>query len=189
MKKKKLLLVIDAQADFIFGTLKVQNALPKMKALASFLYEHCEDYVVKVCTLDWHPPGHCSFDTNGGIWPVHCLAYGAGAGIYVPLLQAVYAIKGETVFLTKGCAPDHEEYSIFDNAESAHHLQEMVSRYGIEQIDICGIAREYCVKESVLGAIRCFGAERICLLDEYIASISDETALAHIVTEHRLRVE
>ena len=34
-----------------------------------------------VATRDWHPPGHASFQTQGGPWPEHCVQGTPGAQI------------------------------------------------------------------------------------------------------------
>ncbi|MGI6223180.1 MAG: isochorismatase family protein [Prevotella sp.] len=186
---KKLLLVIDAQRDFLEGSLSVEGAPQMMDLLADYVRQHDGNYLLKVFTQDWHPYHHSSFKINGGIWPVHCLQHSDGAGIHSSLVEAAFATKGEIVFLTKGIRPEVEEYSIFDNEESANRLRQLVADNGIEQIDICGVAREYCVKESLLGAIKSFGAERIHLLNRFIAAISDEHALDQIVQDYHIAID
>ena len=99
------------------------------------------------------------------------------------------ATRGDNIFLTKGVRPDVEEYSIFDNDESAAQLRHLVAAKAIAEIDICGVAREYCVKESLLGAIKAFGASRIHILNRFIAAISDQHALDTIVHDHAITVD
>jgi nicotinamidase/pyrazinamidase len=182
----KLLLVIDAQRDFLDGSLKVEGAPQMMDELAEYIKSHDGDYTLKVFTQDWHPVNHSSFKVNGGIWPVHCLQHSDGAGIHTSLVEAAFCTQGECVFLTKGLNSYTEEYSIFDNEPSAQMLQKLVEDHHIEQIDICGVAREYCVKESLLGAIKTFGAEKVHLLDRFVAAISDEHALDDIVAKYKI---
>ena len=161
---RKLLLVIDAQRDFLEGSLSVEGAPQMMDRLADYIRQHDGDYQLKVFTQDWHPYNHSSFQTNGGIWPVHCLQHSDGAGIRSSLVEAAEATAGKCVYLTK-------------------------ADENIEQIDICGVAREYCVKESLLGAIRLFGAGCVHLLDRFVAAISDEHALDQIVRDYTITVE
>ena len=186
---RKLLLGIDAQRDFLEGSLSVEGAPQMMDRLADYIRQHDGDYLLKVFTQDWHPYNHSSFQTNGGIWPVHCLQHSDGAGIRSSLVEAAEATAGKCVYLTKGIRPEVEEYSIFDNQESADRLRRLVADENIEQIDICGVAREYCVKESLLGAIRLFGAGSVHLLDRFVAAISDEHALDQIVRDYTITVE
>ena len=58
---KKILLIVDAQYDFINGSLPVGGAEERMNALANFVREHDGDYDLKIATADWHPRSHCSF--------------------------------------------------------------------------------------------------------------------------------
>lgn len=186
---RKLLLVIDAQRDFLEGSLSVEGAPQMMDRLADYIRRQDGNFLLKAFTQDWHPLNHCSFKRNGGIWPVHCLQHSDGAGIHAALVEAAMATRGDNIFLTKGLRPDVEEYSIFDNDESAAQLRQLVAAKGIEEIDICGVAREYCVKESLLGAIKAFGASRIHILNRFIAAISDEHALDAIVRDNAITVE
>ena len=75
---KKLLLVIDAQYDFIFGSLAVNGADKMMEDLASYIKDSGKGYESIIATADWHPITHCSFKENGGEWPMHCVAYSNG---------------------------------------------------------------------------------------------------------------
>ena len=62
---KKLLLIVDPQVDFITGTLPVGGAAEAMDALATYVKEHGDEYIVKIATSDWHPYHHCSFADDG----------------------------------------------------------------------------------------------------------------------------
>ena len=105
---RKLLLVIDAQRDFLEGSLSVEGAPQMMDRLADYIHQHDGDYLLKVFTHDWHPYNHSSFQTNGGIWPVHCLQHSDGAGIRSSLVEAAEATAGKCVYLTKGIRPEVE---------------------------------------------------------------------------------
>ncbi|MCI7653453.1 MAG: hypothetical protein MSS51_04210 [Bacteroidales bacterium] len=77
---RKLLLVIDAQRDFLEGSLSVEGAPQMMDCLADYIRRQDGNYLLKAFTQDWHPLNHCSFKRNGGIWPVHCLQHSDGGG-------------------------------------------------------------------------------------------------------------
>ena len=68
---KKVLVIVDPQNDFITGSLAVKTASEKMNALVEHLWETKYDAIF--VTLDSHPENHCSFECNGGQWPVHCV--------------------------------------------------------------------------------------------------------------------
>ena len=184
--KKKMLLVVDCQYDFITGSLKAPNSEPVIKKLAQYISNN--EYAVKVFTCDWHPANHSSFKDFGGIWPAHCVQHTKGAAVYEDLTKAAFATKGDVFILEKGDNVKVEEYSIFDNAKSSAMLSDIVKKYGIEEIEICGIATEYCVKGSLEGAIKAFGPKMMTILKNYICPITDPNALDPVIKKFNLRV-
>lgn len=187
--KNKALLIIDAQHDFINGSLPVKGAEEKMKKLAYHLHKHDGCYKLKIFTTDWHPFRHCSFKENGGIWPMHCLQNSKGAAIYDELLKAAYSTSGETIVLRKGDSENVEEYSIFDNFKSAQILKEILEANHIDELDICGIAGDYCVLNSIKGAIKELGKDKIKVLVEYSPSIGDGSELNDFIKDNKLKAE
>ena len=184
--KKKMLLVIDCQYDFITGSLAAPNSEPVIKKLANYINEN--EYAVKVFTCDWHPSNHCSFKPQGGLWPAHCVQHTKGAAVYEDLTKAAYATSGDVYILEKGDDVNVDEYSIFDNKKSAAIIDQIVKKYGIEEIEICGIATEYCVKGSLEGAIKAYGPEMMTVLMNYICPITDPRALDPVIKKYNLRV-
>ena len=144
----KMLLVIDCQYDFINGSLAVSESEKTMEKLSAFIKENGNEYTIAVATVDWHPLTHCSFKDNGGVWPVHCLQFSHGASIHQDVLMSLQEYTKNFVVLTKGCESGHEEYSIFKNAESAEKIKSFVEKFNIDEIDVCGIAFDYCVADS-----------------------------------------
>ena len=149
MDNKKMLLIIDAQYDFINGSLAVSGAEEKMNALAEFMNTHGSEYACVAITADWHPFNHCSFKNNGGIWPVHCVQHSHGASIFERVFEE--GCKLNARIFTKGNLQSKEEYSVMDNDLSSKALLEMISDCHISEIDVCGIAGEFCVLESLKG--------------------------------------
>lgn len=172
----KLLLIVDPQYDFIDGTLPVDNAEQKMDALCEYIKNH-NDYEAVVITADWHPDSHCSFMDNGGEWPKHCVAYTHGAAIYEPIIKTLKELKVKYKVLTKGTDPKEEEYSIFLNDESYDWLIETISMKKIDQIDVCGIAGDVCVHDTIVSGMNEFGNEKFNILMDYCPCIADETLL------------
>lgn len=172
----KLLLIVDPQYDFINGTLPVDKAEEKMNALCEYIKKH-NDYKTVVITADWHPEKHCSFKENGGEWPKHCVAYTHGAAIYEPIIQTLRELNIDYKVLTKGNLEYQEEYSIFLNDDSYEWLGRKVSIEDIEQIDICGIAGDVCVHDTLIGGIMEFGEEKFNILMDYCPCIDDDFLL------------
>lgn len=166
----KLLLIVDPQYDFINGTLPVDNAEQKMNALCEYIKKHNE-YKAVVITADWHPENHCSFKVNGGEWSKHCVAYTHGAAIYEPIIQTLRELNIDYKVLTKGVFPNREEFSIFSNDNSREWLYTFIYGEYINQIDICGIAGDVCVYNTLLDGIIAYGENKFNLLIDYCPSI------------------
>lgn len=144
----KTLIIVDAQVDFISGSLACKGSDEALKHLVE-LIESNPDMAV-VYTADWHSPTNGSFEKNGGIWPVHCVENTEGAGLY----QGFYTLSREDArpndknTYKKGRRDDVEEYSgcLGTNADG-DVLKECVTG----DILVAGFASEYCVRETLLG--------------------------------------
>lgn len=139
---RSALIVVDMQYDFIYGSLSV----PRAKEIIYPIVDKMRDFDSKghpiFMTYDWHPINHMSFVTNGGHWPVHCVAKTQGAAF-----EKSVAAQGQFCgahLVSKGQDPRKEEYSGFDNPS----LNEMLVRLGVTDVFVCGLAREYCVHET-----------------------------------------
>jgi nicotinamidase/pyrazinamidase len=136
------LLIVDPQVDFCPGG---ALAVPGGDAIFSAVNRVSRIVPVTVASRDWHPAGHCSFQEQGGPWPVHCRAGTPGAEFH-PALETG---RIEHVF-SKGMDPATEAYSAFDGTDLAGWLRgRHVSRLGV-----AGLATDYCVRASVLDALR-----------------------------------
>jgi nicotinamidase/pyrazinamidase len=141
------LVLVDVQNDFCPG-----GALPvpegdRVVPVLNTLLDHRE--LLAVATRDWHPPDHTSFATQGGPWPVHCVAGTPGAGFHPGLHRERLAHMvsiGATV--SKATARDQEAYSGFQGTGLAVYLHQ----HGIRRLFIGGLATDYCVKATALDA-------------------------------------
>lgn len=116
---------------------------------------------VTVASRDWHPADHVSFGAQGGPWPVHCQAGTPGAEFH-PALETG---RIERVF-SKGTDPAREAYSAFDETGLAAWLRER----GIERLYVAGLATDYCVRASVLDALR--EGFRVVVLEDAIGAVN-----------------
>jgi nicotinamidase/pyrazinamidase len=137
------LIVVDVQRDFCpGGALAVPDGdavVPVVNRLLALT-----DWLA-IATRDWHPADHCSFASQGGVWPVHCVAGTPGAALH-PALDA--ARLGAIV--SKGTSRDAEAYSGFQGTDLARRLAER----GIRRVVVVGLATDYCVKATALDARR-----------------------------------
>lgn len=177
----KILFVIDPQYDFISGSLPVGGAEESMNALAGYIRRNDGEYDLKIVTADWHPHDHCSFQENGGPWPVHCAQFTHGASLYQPLVEALYGTAGKVVVLTKGTLADREEYSIMSNEKSRKVIRRIFKKKIVSQIDVCGIAGDICVRQTLMDCFAEFGREKFRVLTDYCPSLDGGTALTELL--------
>ena len=169
---KNILLIVDPQNDFITGTLPVEGAEERMKKLAEYIKARHAEYDYILITMDSHPEDHCSFKENGGIWPKHCVTWSDGWSVPDYLDKSLE--NSRVACYHKGNNPNHEEYSIFNNEEDgfvlANQLRALVEE-GEIYVDICGIAGDYCVLETLKGLRKYVPDECISILFDFTASI------------------
>lgn len=137
------------------------------------------DYEAIVVTADWHhdPGDHWATDGDPNFsttWPVHCAAGTTGADFHPSLLPALDHV--DEVF-RKGMT--NAAYSGFEGvaAGDGHTgLAQWLEQRGITDLDVGGIATDYCVRATVLDALRAGFAVR--LLTDTIAGVAAETTEA-----------
>ena len=108
----------------------------------------------------------------------------AGAGIYQPLIAPLNETSGYTQVLTKGTFADAEEYSIFRNQLSAEHLHKVITVLGITQIDVCGLAGDVCVLNTLTDGVKRYGAPMFRVLTKYVSSLDGGKALSEFIAAH-----
>jgi nicotinamidase-related amidase len=150
-----VLVVVDMLYDFIDGSLACENAAEAVKATLAFIdsktkgqkgeeHEILDTFPI-LFVRDHHPADHSSFKEYGGIWPSHCVAGTRGGGIHEELLP--YAC--EELTFDKGCDKAIEQYSGFEGMNSADQsLGEILELLDTTDVYVCGIATEYCVKNT-----------------------------------------
>jgi nicotinamidase/pyrazinamidase len=186
---KNILFIVDPQNDFITGTLPVEGAEERMKKLAEYIEARHVEYDYILITMDSHPEDHCSFKENGGIWPRHCVTWSDGWSVPDYLDKALK--NSRVACYHKGNEPNHEEYSIFNNEEDgfvlANQLRELVEE-GEIYVDICGIAGDYCVLETLKGLRKFVPDECISILFDFTASIDGGEKLLAYANENQINI-
>lgn len=144
--KKTAVFLIDVQRDFCGGGALAVPDGDAVVPVCNKLLDLAGIYGYPVlASRDWHPENHCSFKENGGIWPAHCVAGQTGAEFHKDLKLPV-----DTVIINKGTNANAEAYSAFDGTAAADMLHEAA----VERLMMCGLATDYCVKASVLDALK-----------------------------------
>lgn len=140
------LIVVDVQNDFMpGGALPVPEGDKVVELLNRYidLFEKNKNPVF--FTRDWHPENHISFKGFGGIWPVHCVQDTEGAKFH-PDLKIPLDNK---FIISKGTSRDFDAYSGFQGTI----LDSLLKERGIKRVFIGGVATDYCVKNTALGAL------------------------------------
>ncbi len=141
---RRALIIVDFLNDFTpGGALAVPDGdqiSERINALAA-----SNEFDLVVATRDWHPPDHGSFTEHGGPWSAHCIAGTPGAELH-PALEH----RRVDVVVDKGQDRETEGYSGFEGT----NLEQILRDHGIEEIAICGLATDYCVKNTALDALR-----------------------------------
>jgi nicotinamidase/pyrazinamidase len=101
-------------------------------------------------SADWHPVRTKHFRDFGGVWPVHCIQNTKGAAFH-PKLKLP---KG-AILLYKGMDPEQDSYSAFQ-AEDLRGIgfAKLLHLLAVKELYIGGLATDYCVKSSVLDALK-----------------------------------
>ncbi len=178
----RALLVVDVQNDFVEGgSLGVDGGHDVAARITAHLAAHGDDYAAVVASRDWHH-GH---DDNGGhfaapdeepnfttTWPVHCVQDSEGSA-YVDELDTGrithHVRKGQGV----------PAYSAFEGVtDDGATLADVLRAAGVTDVDITGIATDYCVRATALDARREGFAVR--LLDGLHAGVASESSEAAV---------
>ncbi len=158
MAAERALIVVDPQNDFCpGGALAVPDGdriFPNVNRLMAH-FEHV------FATQDWHPEDHSSFRQQGGPWPVHCVQGSRGAAFHPALRQD----RIETV-VRKGTDRETDGYSGFAGTNLAERLRLL----NVDRVVLCGLATDYCVRETALEAIR--QGFRVALVSDAIAAVN-----------------
>ena len=140
------LIVVDVQNDFCpGGSLAVPDGDQVVPVLNRWIQAGERGGAAIYASRDWHPPEHCSFQSQGGPWPPHCVQGTSGAALRDDL-----ALPDRAVIIDKGIHRDRDSYSAFDGTGLAQRLREA----GVHRLWIGGLALDYCVLATVLDAMK-----------------------------------
>lgn len=188
----KALLLIDIQNGFCpGGNLPVpagDTIVPVVNALMASGH-----YDLIVASQDWHPANHGSFASmhpgkqpfemgmlsgkQQVMWPDHCVQ-GTQDAEFHPDLN----ISRIDYIQKKGENPDVDSYSAFrDNDQtSTTGLHIYLLEKGVTQLDIAGLATDYCVKFSALDAVEMLPGVTTRFIQDASLGIDPQTVEAAI---------
>ncbi|HEY6838550.1 MAG TPA: bifunctional nicotinamidase/pyrazinamidase [Geobacteraceae bacterium] len=151
MEERAVLLVVDMQVDFCpGGSLAVPGGDDIIPVINRYI-ELCQRYRIAIfASRDWHPPVTTHFKTYGGLWPPHCIQGTEGARFH-PLLR----LPDKVTVFSKGMDPDKDDYSTFHAlCDAGYYLDDRLKKEGVRRLYLCGLATDYCVRQSSLDALR-----------------------------------
>ncbi|MBB2975070.1 nicotinamidase/pyrazinamidase [Microbacterium endophyticum] len=178
----KALFIVDVQNDFTeHGALGVAGGDAVAARISQFVAEHADDYEIVVASRDWHDGSN----DNGGhfaespdfvdTWPVHCVA-----GTFGAEYDAEFDTSRVTYHLKKG--QGKPAYSLFEGvSDDGLTATALLEQHGILDIDVVGLATDYCVRASALDAVA--AGRHVRIFTDLVAGVhpaSSEAALAEV---------
>lgn len=174
----KALIIVDVQNDFCEGgSLAVEGGADVADLITEWVDAVGEDYELVITTQDWHPRGefdHFSDEPDyKDTWPPHCIQGSEGSQLHPDLelhnyRPIVHVFKGQ----------DEAAYSGFEGNAGGTSLADVLRLMGIEHVDVCGLATDYCVKATALDAVSLgFSVSVLLPLCAGVAPESTEAAL------------
>lgn len=99
-RKGDVLVVVDMQNDFIPGAegggrLGTSEGKQISPLICDLIAAAAAGGARVVATRDYHPRSHCSFDANGGPFPVHCVQGCPGSHFFPPIAEALDRARKE----------------------------------------------------------------------------------------------
>ena len=154
--ERTALIVVDVQNDFAdpAGSLAVRGGDEIVPRVNDAIQSALAAGATVVYTQDWHPDSTPHFAKDGGIWPVHCVAGTWGAALFPALEVAPGALRVHT---GTGGEDGYSGFTVRDplsGVETPTELDSLLRARAIERTVICGLATDYCVRATVLDALR-----------------------------------
>jgi nicotinamidase/pyrazinamidase len=172
----RALVIVDVQNDFCEGgSLAVTGGAAVARAISDYLAGPDGDqYDHVVATQDFHidPGAHFSAHPDyAQSWPAHCVVGTSGAQFH-PDLDAG---RIEEIFRKGQYAA---AYSGFEGSSGAgQNLQDWLTERGVTDVDIAGIATDYCVRATAIDAVARFDTTVLLGLTAGVATPTTEAAL------------
>ena len=180
----KALFIIDVQNDFCEGgSLAVQGGSAVAAGISKLLKEDASKYDFVIASRDWHDSGNDNgghFASSGeapdfvNSWPVHCVSGTRGAEYHANLdtsLIDYHIIKGM----------GKPSYSIFEGqTPDGKKLTELLAELKVSEIEVAGLATDYCVLASSLDA-KAAGFE-VAVLSDLVAGVARESSESALET-------
>ena len=179
----KALIIVDVQRDFCEGgALAVEGGLAVADKIYQHVVDHADEYKEFVFTKDWHEAapssngGHFALDGEPDFvdsWPIHCVLESPGSD-FAPGAKRAFLrlydsgrITRDNLFFKGTGRPDYSGFQ--GENESSVFLDQWLADKDIDEVDIVGIAGDYCVRATAFDAL--MFELKVNLLPDMIASV------------------
>lgn len=151
MTEKNALLIIDIQNDFCpDGALPVAGGDEVVPVLNRYIEIFSAEGAPIFASRDWHPAKTIHFEKFGGKWPVHCVQGTLGAEFHPDL-----ELPKKAVVISAGDDPNSQGYSAFEGHDEKNRpFIDCLRSEGVNHLYIGGLATDYCVRYTVLDALK-----------------------------------
>ncbi len=168
--KRDALVIVDAQNDFCpGGSLAVPEGDKVVPVLNRYASRFSEAGAAVFASRDWHPEKTAHFQMYGGAWPPHCVQGTRGAEFHPGL-----TLPTGTIVISKGMDPSADAYSCFQACDpDGNPFFAVLEEKGIRRLFVGGLATDYCVKATILDAIR--EGFQVVVLEDAIRAVNVNT--------------
>ncbi len=143
------LIVVDMQNDFCpGGSLAVPQGDEVVPVLNDYMQRAATAGIPIFASRDWHPAHTAHFRDEGGPWPPHCVQQTHGAEFHPEL-----ALPEGAIVVSKGMDTRDDGYSALEALlPDGRDLLTALRDAGITTVHVGGLATDYCVSATALGA-------------------------------------
>lgn len=158
----RMLIIVDVQNDFCEGgALGVEGGGAVAARIAVQVRLHGAGYSRILVSQDWHrgdtdngghfavPPAEPDFSET---WPVHCVAETEGAALHPEIAKLAEELGARLEIVRKG--QGIPSYSVLEGTVVAtgEQVAPLIAEGEWERIDVVGLAYDFCVRATALGA-------------------------------------
>ena len=169
---KRALIVVDVQNDFCEGgSLAVAGGAAVAADISRHIAASRYDHVV--ATRDYHQDPGAHFSDNpdyASSWPVHCVAGTQGAEFH-PDFDRTHV---DEVFSKGAFQAAYSGFEAVDGTDTP--LGDWLRARGVDEVDVVGIATDYCVRATALDAAKL--GLRTRLRTDLVAGVAEASTAA-----------
>lgn len=140
------LIIVDVQYDFLpGGALGIDNSDEIIPVIQNLADNTSGLTGVVITTGDCHPKETKHFDK----WPPHCIKGTKGALVHEEIFRS------SECHIIKGTSEEDDGYSAFEGKDVfGHTLESILLEERVDTVVVCGLALDYCVKETAIDAAK-----------------------------------